>query len=64
MSVEFLHPLRLLLLPLCALVILIICMLRKSRSRKERISHVLRYVLITLTVLAVPLSCWWTFPAP
>ena len=53
MSVEFLHPLRLLLLPLCALVILIICMLRKSRSRKERISHVLRYVLITLTVLAL-----------
>ena len=53
MSVEFMHPLRLLALPLCAAAVLIICMLRKSRSRKERISHALRYVIITLTALAM-----------
>lgn len=53
MSVEWLHPLRLLALPICALAIFVICRLRRSRSRKERISHVLRYVIITLTVLAL-----------
>ena len=52
MSVEFMHPLRLLILPACAAAVLFICRLRKSRSRKERISHVLRYVIIALTVLA------------
>ena len=52
MSVEFMHPLRLIALPVCAAVILILCMLRKSRSRKERISHILRHVIIILTVLA------------
>ena len=53
MSVEFIHPLRLLALPVCAAVIFVICRLRKSRSLKERISHALRYVIIMLTVLAL-----------
>lgn len=53
MSVEFMHPLRLLALPVCAAIILVICLKRKSRSRKERISHILRYVIIALTVLAL-----------
>jgi len=53
MSIEWLHPLRLLALPVCALAVFIICRLRKSRSRKERISHALRYVIIALTVLAL-----------
>ncbi len=53
MSVEFMHPLRLIALPVCAAVIFVLCMLRKSRSRKERISHILRYVIITLAVLAL-----------
>ena len=53
MSVEFMHPLRLIALPVCAAVVLAICLLRRSRSRKERISHILRYVIITLTVLAL-----------
>ena len=53
MSVEFMHPLRLLALPICAAVIFLICRLRKSRSRKERISHALRYVIIGLAVLAL-----------
>ena len=53
MSVEFMHPLRLLALPVCAAVVLAICLLRKSRSLKERISHILRYVIITLAVLAL-----------
>ena len=53
MSVEFMHPLRLIALPVCAAIILILCMVRKSRSRKERISHILRHVIITLTVLAL-----------
>ncbi len=47
------HPLRLIALPVCAAVIFALCMLRKSRSRKERISHILRYVIITLAVLAL-----------
>ena len=53
MTIEFMHPLRLLALPVCAAIILIICFLRKSRSRKDRISHILRHVIITLTVLAI-----------
>ena len=53
MSVEFMHPLRLLALPVCAAVVLAICLLRKSRSLKERISHILRYVIIALAVLAL-----------
>ena len=53
MSVEFMHPLRLLALPACAAVILAICLVRRSRSRKERISHGLRYVLILLAALAL-----------
>ena len=53
MEIEFLHPLRLLLLPAFALAVFIFCRIRKSRSRKERISHILRYVLLALTVLAL-----------
>ena len=53
MSVEFMHPLRLLAIPVCALVVWLICHFRKSRSRKERISYALRYVLIILAALAL-----------
>ena len=53
MSVEFLHPMRLLAIPVCALAVWLICHFRKSRSRKERISHALRYVLIVLAALAL-----------
>ena len=53
MSVEFLHPLRLLAIPVCMLAVFLICRFRKSRSRKERISHGLRYVLILLAALAL-----------
>ena len=53
MSVEFMHPLRLLALPACAAVVLAMCLIRRSRSRKERISHILRHVIIALAVLAL-----------
>ena len=53
MSVEFMHPMRLLAFPVCAAIVLAICLFRKSRSRKERISHILRYVIIALAVLAL-----------
>ena len=53
MSVEFMHPLRLLAIPACALVVFLLCRYRRSRSRKERISHVLRYVIIALAVSAL-----------
>ena len=53
MLVEFMHPLRLLAFPVCAVIILVLCLLRKSRSRKERISHILRYIIIALTVAAL-----------
>ena len=53
MSVEFMHPLRLLVFPVCAAIVLALCRLRKSRSRKERISHALRYVILILTALAL-----------
>ena len=53
MSVEFLHPLRLLVLPVCAAILLILCLIRRSRSRKERISHILRHVTVSLIVLAL-----------
>ncbi len=53
MSVEFMHPLRLLALPVCAAAVLAICLARRSRSLKEKISHILRYVIIALAVLAL-----------
>ena len=53
MTIEFMHPLRLIALPVCSAVILGLCLLRRSRSRKERISHILRHVIILLTVLAM-----------
>ena len=52
MSFEIAHPLRLLAVPVCCAVVLGIALIRKSRSRKERISHILRHVLIVLTALA------------
>ena len=53
MRVEFAYPIRLLLIPACAAVILTIALLRRSRSRKEKVSHILRYVLVILAVLAI-----------
>ena len=52
MSFEIAHPLRLLAIPLCAAVVLWTVHLQKSRNRKERVSHILRHVLIVLTALA------------
>ena len=53
MGVDFMHPLRLLLIPACAAVIFLISRLQRSRSLKEKVSHILRYVLIVLSVLAL-----------
>lgn len=53
MSVEWMHPLRLLAIPVCSLLVLGICRLRKSRSRKERISHVLHHGMILLAGAAL-----------
>ena len=53
MSIEIAHPLHLLWIPVCCGAVLCMALLRKSRSRKERISHLLRHVLIVLTALAL-----------
>ena len=53
MSVEFLHPLRLLAVPVCSAIVLLICLKRRSRSRKERISHILHHVMILLCAAAL-----------
>ena len=53
MWVEFAHPLRLLAIPVCAVAVFLICAARKSRSRKERISHALRYAIILLAAAAL-----------
>ncbi len=50
---EFAHPERLWLIPACAAAVFLIARLQPSRSRKERVSHILRYVLVVLTVLAI-----------
>ena len=52
MSFEIAHPLRLLVIPACAAIVWVTARLYRSRSRKERVSHVLRYLLILLTGLA------------
>ena len=52
MNLEIAHLLRLLAIPLCAAVVLATVRLRKSRSLKEKISHLLRHVLIVLAALA------------
>ncbi len=52
MNFEIAHPLRLLAVPVCCAVVFLTVLARKSRSRKERISHLLRHVLIVLTALA------------
>ena len=52
MSFEIAHPLRLLAIPACCALVLWMVHLRKSRSLKERVSHLLRHVLIVLTGLA------------
>ncbi len=53
MNIEIAHPLRLLWIPVCAAVVFAAARIQKSRSRKERISHALRYPMILLTVLAL-----------
>ena len=50
--IEIAHPLRLLAIPVCAAIVLWTAHLQKSRSRKERISHILRHVMIVLAALA------------
>lgn len=52
MSIEIAHPLRLLVIPVCCALVLWMAHVRKSRSLKERVSHILRHVLIVLTALA------------
>ena len=52
MSMEIAHPLRLLVIPVCCALVLWIAHLQKSRSLKERVSHILRHVLIILAALA------------
>ena len=52
MSIEIAHPLRLLVIPVCCALVFFMAHLQKSRSRKERVSHLLRHVLIILTALA------------
>ena len=49
MRIEFAYPMRLLLIPACAAAIFTISRIQRSRSLKERVSHILRYVLILLT---------------
>ncbi len=53
MRVEFAYPLRLLLIPACAAAVLAVALFRRSRSLKEKVSHILRYLLIILAVLAI-----------
>ena len=53
MGIEFAYPLRLWLFPACAAAVFAVAWIQRSRSRKERVSHILRYVIIALTVLAV-----------
>ena len=53
MSFEISRPLLLLLIPICAAAVFITAKLNKSRSLKERVSHLVRYLLIILTVLAL-----------
>ena len=53
MRFEFAYPARLWLIPACAAVIFLVARLQRSRSLKEWVSHILRYVLIVLTVLAL-----------
>ena len=52
MNFEIAHPLRLLVIPVCCALVLWTVRLRRSRSLKERVSHLLRHVLILLTGLA------------
>ena len=52
MRLEIAHPLRLLAIPVCCALVLFMAHLQKSRSLKERVSHLLRHVLIVLTALA------------
>ena len=53
MNFEIAHPWLLLLIPACLAVLAVILRLRKSRSRKERVSAGLRIAAILLTVLAL-----------
>ena len=53
MSIEFARPLLLLLIPLCAGAVAAAAVIQRSRSLKEKVSHILRYIMIILTVLAL-----------
>ncbi len=53
MWLEFAHPLYLLLAPVCGLIVWLTARRWPSRTRKARISHILRYVLVALTALAL-----------
>ena len=52
MSLEIAHPLRLLAIPACCAAVLCFAFLQKSRSRKEKISHILHHAVILLGALA------------
>ena len=52
MSVEIAHPLRLLAIPVCCALVFFVARLQRSRSRKERLSHLLRHVAVLLSALA------------
>ena len=50
---NFLHPQLLMLMPICILLVYITAKRRPIKSKKTLISHVLRYILIVLTILAL-----------
>ena len=52
MTLEIAHPLRLLAIPLCCALVFFVAHLQKCRSRKERVSHLLRHALVILSALA------------
>ena len=52
MSIEIAHPLRLLVIPACCALVLFMACLQRSRSLKEKVSHLLRHALIILAALA------------
>ena len=53
MSIEFMHPLRLAVIPVCMAAVWILFRLRRNGSRKDRISHVLHQLIIILTATAL-----------
>ena len=53
MWLDFSHPYLLALVPLCTGFVYVAARRRPSKSKKSRISHALRYVMVVLTVLAL-----------